>query len=266
MKKLLAMVLVLALLLTGCAADNNGGIVDTFNYADIKGQVEAVALSDGGNTEQIKETLKKLSDIDQLVRKDESRLDRYIGMILVVEPQKSVNIVRTEAGYQNKSEGTVLKSDQVYKNITNVTYLKSQSYTETTVKIKEILFQQENSDVTVGDTVQLGERYWIADARVPNLVKTSDKSKRYSKYFGSETEWMGMEAGETYVIFCRYYVEDASGKEDSPFSEKIWTESYGIYCLSDLTKQAGAWKDAETLADGIAYLKQNYDLSKYGLK
>ena len=263
-KKLVAILMLLSMvLLTGCTAQEQPkNVVDVFNYADIKEQVEFIKTDANIEAEQVNPTLHKLSEIDDSIRNYASETSRAYGVILVVEVQESTNILARRASGSIKAER--LGKDQVYTDVTHPTYLLGGSYTRTTVIIKEVLFQHAETSLQAGQSMRVGERYFICDDRVPNAKQ--NKSNKYEKYSGGEAEWMSMEAGETYILFGSYYLEDEGATEDDVFSNDVWTKFYGVYCLSAPTKQAGTLKDAATFAEGIAYLKANYDLAKYGLK
>lgn len=260
MKKLLACIVLFAVLLTGCSAGQTpkAKVVDVFSWQEIKNNLTVQAPT-GSMTDQQKET-KSLQKIDTQVRalNINTATFKNNGFVMIVEVVRSQNHL-----YVNTTEKPweKLSPDKVYNEFKSVPEVTSSSFVRTTVRIKEVLYQNDGTSFTAGNEADIFEAYCVLDGRVPNLVSKNSVAKNVSD--GRSNGWCPLEAGETYIIFGANQQFTGS---NNPYPVRNVPSSYGIYCLSDLTKQAGAWKDAETLADGIAYLKQNYDLSKYGLK
>lgn len=252
-KKLVAILMLLSMvLLTGCTAQEQPkNVVDVFDYADIREQVEIrneTALTD---TQYTPKSLKETDEMARTLYQNES--SRY-GVILIVEVQTSKNCLRM---VDQNGETVKLQKNQIYQDVPSHK-ISSNSHVETTAIIKEVLFQTDQSSYQADDTVTFGELYFIADDRVPQM-KTSEKNVAYKLSDGKNIGWIPTKAGETYVIFGGYW-------KDTEVFPDVRPHEYGIYCLSDPTKQAGMLKDAATFAEGVAYLKANYDIAKYGLK
>ena len=268
MKKLLAIVLVLALLLTGCAAEQSMNIVDTFDYAAIKNQTEKV-IHRANNQESGTQQSQKLSQIDEETRTPvkPSGEWQWHGVILIVEVQKSQNHLVGDHVYAEEKGSSekylFLKEQRQYDEVPNISHLHLNSYVQTTVKIKEILYQETGLDLTENDKVTLFEQYFVLDDRVKHIRNKTNSNKQYEVYCRTGKEWHPLQKNEIYIVFGSYC-------SSYPAGQAFWYENQivinEIYGLSQPETQAGYNKDGQTFADGIAYLKQNYDLSKYGLK
>ncbi len=257
MKKLLAMVLVLALLLTGCSKEIQ--VVKTFTYAEIKEQAEAVTVNNAdAECEEIIPISTLLADKEPSTLVLDNNIDGDIlrGVILVLEAlPDSKNMLISRREKNGKRELYELTTAENNSKLTTED-LYATSHTKTMAVIKEVIHQPADMNLKPGDTVQVWENYYILDDRVAHL-KNKNSTKKYQLSTGG---WGALEAGEIYY-FCGSYCEIPS----QGMNGYMWSTN-GIYCLSDPEKRVGWPKEKSTFEENVEYLKQKYDFTKYGLK
>lgn len=252
MKILLAVVV--GLLIVAIAVDfaTPNHVVHIFSYAQIKDDVGRAAPVQGTDSDEVIDRfpMDMLEDVEESVREPHNP-EVYKGVILVVEPIISRNVLIAH-DYTNDTDKE-LSPYRFYTDIRKDHVTGMHSRVETTVVIKEIIYQEEGLNLKVGDKVKLWERYYILDDRVPQL-RTDDGTKRY-QIMGEHP----MEAGRPYY-FCGVY-----WLNDSDMKNHLYSDD-GIYDLKDPLRQVGATRAQWLLEDGVDYLKAHYDFSKYGMK
>ncbi len=228
-------------------------VVDVFSYAQIKDDVgRATPVKDAYTDEVIDRfPIDMLEDVEESVREPHDPAVSK-GVILVMEPIISRNVLIAH-DYTNDTDEE-LSPYRFYPDLREGHLSGGYAHVETTVVIKEIIYQEEGLNLKVGDKVKLWERYYILDDRVPQL-RTDDGTKRY-QIMGEHP----MEAGRTYYFCGVYWLID-----DSRLKNHLYSGD-GIYDLGDPMRQVGPARAQWLLEDGADYLKAHYNFSKYGLK
>ncbi len=179
------------------------------------------------------------------------------GAILVVTPLYSENTLV----YSHGDTHRVLTPDKTWPEH-SVKKLQRGSAVLTTVRIEEVLYQTAATDYKPGDTVQIRELYFVLDKRVP------DAYEEYVQKHGTpvvtyDIGWHPMETGETYLVYGEVNF--------CPEKYEIWDKTIAthyneMYCLSDPAKPTGAILSEERYAEGMAYIRKEYNLTRYEKK
>jgi hypothetical protein len=179
------------------------------------------------------------------------------GAILVVTPLYSENTLIYASGNVFKE----LSPEETYPNYT-AAQLQQGSAVLTTVRIEEVLYQTDATDYKPGDTVKIQELYFVLDKRVP-LAYEAHTQKHGTPLSDNGIGWYPMETGETYLVYGR---TKFCTEKRQIWHETIKPEFDGIYCLSDPDKPAGSiWYD-KYYAEGMAYIRKEYNLTRYEKK
>ncbi len=140
-------------------------------------------------------------------------------------------------------------------------------YVRTKVVVQEVLHQTEATHLRTGETITMFENYWVLDGRVSKL--RNQVAHGNDRYAVIGVNWRPMEAGETYVVFGWKIFADAKDYPPGVTEMDLYPHQNGVYCLSDPEKMTGYWPESyrRTLwHQSVDYLKETYDLEKYGLK
>lgn len=212
------------------------------------------------------------------------------GVIAVVKVIHSENVLAESLDEYTLKEQQWIRNYRGYRKIQPWERCRQKQpefisgYTLTRVVIQEMLHQTAATQFRAGDTVTICEPYYVLDGRVPDVLaeKTHGKDRYSVQATDPELGWIPMEADETYIIFGRSVVgEDFITSNDimaGAFSAfkcilmnpdaDLYLQRNGVYCLSSPEKMTGWWPGSYRTMwqESVDYLKETYDLEKYGVK
>ncbi len=284
-----AAVIIAALIFGGVYYALTWDTVTTFRYQDVRkyNYSGLYPPNEGGGY------IASLKDVDVSVRKTGYELNgRYgkygrYGVIAVVKVIESENVLyegcptdETEDDTMRPSGPTycLLKPWKTYDSPTiNIrpgygpdygmrTDYGVRGYVRTKVVVQEVLHQTEATRFRTGETITMYENYWVLDGRVPKL--RDQVAHGNDRYAVLGVNWRPMEAGETYIVFGWKIFADAQEYAPGMTEMDLYPHQNGVYCLSSPEKMTGYWPGSyrRMWQESVDYLKETYNLEKYGLK
>ena len=280
-----AAVIIAALIFGGVYYALTWDTVTTFRYQDVS-QYNYSKIYQPGEFGGYIESVK---NIDVSIRKtgydENGRLKELndkgygqYGVIAVVKVIESENVLyEVRPNYKTENHtmepnGSVYRLLKPWKTYDSPIINESapgygvRGYVRTKVVVQEVLHQTEATHFRIGETIAVYENYWVLDGRVPEL---RDKVAHGTDcYAVAAINWRPMEAGETYIVFGWKIFADEQEYAPGMTEMDLYPHQNGVYCLSDPEKMTGWWPGSYRTMwqESVDYLKETYDLEKYGVK